>query len=146
MNIKLEVEITDEQLHSVFTTALEGGIGYWSRARSYHWATAAARHPDDSVLVVAGVAVALAFQPEDDLLGFHAEVEESEEDDLPRHTINRQTIIQGLQRLADGTVTEGGQPWDRGVLYVAKIVRDDYDSLDADIVVQAGLFGDIKYG
>ena len=132
MKTTIEVEITDEQLHSVFTTALEGGIGYWSRARSYHWATA-----DDSVLVVAG---------EDDLLGFHAEIEESDEDGLPRHIINRQTIVQGLQRLADGTVTSGGQPWDRGVLYVARIVRDDYDSLDADIVVQAGLFGDVKYG
>ena len=132
MKIKTEVEITDEQLHAVFTTALEGGIGYWSRARSYHWATA-----DDSVLLVAG---------EDDLLGFYAEIEESEEDGLPRHIINRQTIVQGLQRLADGTVTSGGQPWDRGVLSVARIVRDDYDSNVADDVVQAGLFGDIKYG
>ena len=135
MKIKTEVEITDEQLHAVFTTALEGGIGYWSRARSYHWhLPLEAGEPESSAL------------DRCDLLGFHAEVEESEEDGLPRHIINRQTIVQGLQRLADGTVTYGGEPWDRGVLFVARIVRDDYDSNDADIVVQAGLFGDVKYG
>ena len=132
MKLKTEVEITDEQLHGVFTTALETyyGIGYWSRTRSYHWHLPLAEGQKFG---------------QDDLLGFYAEIEESDEGDRPL-IINRQTIVQGLQRLADGTVTHGGEPWGRANALVSRIVCDDYDSSDADIVVQAGLFGDVKYG
>jgi len=31
-----------EFLHGIFTTALEGGIGYWSVCDAYHWGDKAA--------------------------------------------------------------------------------------------------------
>lgn len=33
----LEVELSDNEIVDIYTTALEGGIGYWSIAEEYKW-------------------------------------------------------------------------------------------------------------
>lgn len=50
-------------------------------------------------------------------------------------TIDRAAIIDGLKRLAPKYSTQLG-----------RLVNDDYDSDDADVVVQMALFGDVIYG
>lgn len=52
-------ELRGEMLCDLFTTALEGGIGYWSSASAYHWSN------DDGT---------------PDLDGFYAEIEDDEAD------------------------------------------------------------------
>lgn len=124
--VTVPVTYTAQMLLDLFTTALEGGIGYWSVCTRYRW-----RRPDG----------------EDDVEGFHADVEETEtdEDAPPTHRIDRDTILRGLAHFA-----QPGQGY-RHVRQVARAVLAgdedvDYDAEDADAIVQAGLFGEVIYG
>jgi hypothetical protein len=121
-------------LHDLFTTALEGGIGYWSRCKAYHWATRDGAPALDAYAVVVEV----------------------ERDGEPEHRIDLGTIKLGLQRLHDDLVTVGG--WDDAKkapshdkfplsrITWANVMDETYDADDADAVVQAGLFGEVVYG
>lgn len=33
----VKIEIPDQELSDIITTAVEGGIGYWAIVRNYHW-------------------------------------------------------------------------------------------------------------
>lgn len=136
----------DEFYFSIFVTALEGGIGYWSKAEKYHWAL------DKDKREVTG---------NEDLKGFYADVIDFVEHDdpeewedrekTPRLHIDRSVIVKGINALARGTATWGGQPLsDKGKARYAKLLADleggDVDSDLADNIVQAGLFGDVRYG
>jgi hypothetical protein len=127
----------DELVHGIFVTALEGGIGYWSRCEGYRWS--------------------LDGQGEiEDLYGFEARVRELDGDSEDGYSkvelvINRQVILNGLQMLADGSCTFGGRElspeWRaRAAGWLAAPTSADLDAEDADVVVQAGLFGDVTYG
>ncbi len=114
----------EQFLRDVFTTALEGGIGYWARFMSY-------RNRDG--------------EP------FGATVRECDDDECRDLVIDAEIIERGLQGLADGTVTFGGSPMSAsahrfwaGMLAVPDAGEIDAD--DADEIVQAGLFGDVRYG
>lgn len=74
-------------LCDVFTTALEGGIGYWALAHEYHWAAAAE-----------GI--------EQDLDGFYAIVTDEEGGLLggAQTRTDADVIARGLRRIADGEV------------------------------------------
>ena len=120
----LTCDVSKDTLHGLFTTALEGGIGYWSVCTQYRWSL-----PDG----------------EDDLDGFFATVEETETDDAPTHRIDAACILRGLQFFA-----QKGEGY-KHVRSVARAVllgdEDlDYDAGDADCIVQAGLFGEVVYG
>ncbi len=124
VTLTLTCEVNKAALHGLFTTALEGGIGYWSCATEYHWSL-----PDGG----------------DDLDGFYATVEETEEDEPVTHRIDAACILRGLQFFA-----QPGQGY-RHVHSVARAVLFgdddlDYDADDADAIVQAGLFGEVVYG
>lgn len=126
-------------LHYIFTTALEGGIGYWSSCLKYHWALK-------------------GTDGEEDLDGFFADIEETENEDddgnAPKHRIDAEVIDRGINRLARNEATFGGKPLNGdGRLYTlacalnGPLAEDvDYDAGDADNIVQAGLFNDIVYG
>jgi hypothetical protein len=131
--------------HSIFVTALEGGIGYWSSCSKYHWSKPGTG-PD-------------SFEGRvDDLDGFFADIEESENEDedgkAPTHRIDAEVIDRGINRLANGEATFGGRTLNGdGQLYKlacalnGPLAEDvDYDASDADNIVQAGLFNDIVYG
>ena len=124
--LTLTVQVDKQTLHYLFTTALCGGIGYWSCATAFHWSL-----PDG----------------EDDLDGFYADVEETEtdEDEPVKHRIDAACILRGLLYFA--------QPGE-GYKHVRQVARAvlmgdddlDYDAEDADCIVQAGLFNEVVYG
>ena len=119
----LPTNVDRQTLHYLFTTALCGGIGYWSCATAFHW----------------------SLDGEDDLDGFYADVEETEEDAPVAHRIDADTILRGLVHFS-----QPGEGY-RHVRAVARAVlagddEVDYDAEVADCIVQAGLFGEVVYG
>jgi len=116
----------DLLLNGIFTTALEGGIGYWSAAERYHWS--------------------VNGKGETEARDFIAVIHETEEDDSEALVIDKGIIAAGI-RLA----TERGHY----NAYVTKALADinarkydevDYDADVADIIVQWGLFDEVRYG
>lgn len=128
LNVNLAIEA--EFIHDIFTTALEGGIGYWSECCTYHWSKGGPDH-------------------EADLVGFYAYIEETEsgEDDPTVHRIDREVILRGLSRLFTGDY-RGLHPSTAGRIMGAALGGDagSIDASDADCVVQIGLFGEVVYG
>jgi hypothetical protein len=107
----------------VFTTALEGGIGYWSQATSYHWLNG----------------------EDEDYEGFYADIIEVDAEQQ-QHRIDAGVIRKGLRAYALG---QGGTEHriKPPLVVTADNVEDwDFDAEDADIVVQLGLFGEVVYG
>lgn len=161
----IKVSALDQLLLDLFTTALEGGINYWSVCHTYHWS-----NEDGS----------------EDHQGFYADVSDSDEyaeylqavkaqeDALARrqtetfeeafdrisgktrapavpvlktYRINRTTMAQGY-RLAT-TLWRDRISWSSGEkppLVVGPETDWDYDAGDADMIVQLGLFGAVVYG
>jgi hypothetical protein len=113
---------------------MEGGIGYWSEASSYHWAEPSVlKHYPDGTMV------------HEDHQGFYADIIESE-DETP-HRIDRRVMAHGY-RLATTTYKERFF-WSSGEkppLVVGPDTDWDFDATDADAIVQLGLFGDVRYG
>lgn len=126
---KKKMSLTPQELLNVFTTALEGGIGYWSTASKYHWCTPGKE----------GEAYT------DDVTGFYAIIQDVEDNDK-EYRIDAAVIKRGMRRLLEGTCTFGGKAWPESRSLWGRVMAEDYDSNDADNVVQAGLFGDIIYG
>lgn len=146
-------------LHYVFTTALEGGIGYWSVVSEYHWGT------DGGVKCV------------DDLDEFYAIIESSEEDwglgvdhkvfiaetgepqqitDTQSLRVDLSVIERGMNLFVD-KVIEATKSEDPKVPFSNKYLRQmvvqwltdaedgDSDADGCDLVVQLGLFGEVVY-
>jgi len=125
-------------LHAIFVTALEGGIGYWSTATSYKWSN------EDG---------------EDDLIGFHADIFETEEVDevdeedeeaavIPTRRIDAHVVARGLVALA---TAKKGPYRDLCIrILLGGATADDAlcecDADAADAIVQTGLFGQLVYG
>ena len=117
---------TQQTLHDIFVTALEGGIGYWSAASAYHWS-----NTDGSA----------------DLDGFYAVVHEVDTDTgdyAPEgQRIDAAVVRRGLRRAMESPYPA-----------LRRLARDltfdpdeaDYDAADADAIVQLGLWGEIVYG
>lgn len=142
-----------QMMLDIFTTALEGGIGYWSQCLNYHWSNA-----DGS----------------EDFDGFYADILVSADDQLPFHTnviptpvevtdytgtdemlkvrIDRKVILRGYDLAARRTEKENHHAWQCGCGRPPMVVTDesrdewDFDSIDADAIVQLGLFGTVIYG
>lgn len=150
-------------LHGVFTTAMEGGIGYWSAATAYHWGT------DGGVKVVS------------DLDGFYADIVPSadegewgvfdgDEDKKALH-IDIDVIARGVTRFKEWMAGEkrnqlGGlvkpdaekawlrdpyaptnRYWKQFLLSERTNGDDgDYDADVADAIVQLALFDEVVYG
>lgn len=130
--IPVPVDFDNHALLDIFTTALEGGIGYWSACERYRWS-----NPDGSP----------------DPIGFYADVVVLDADEAevrPEHTIGRTTILKGLITLA----TEADPKYvpreyvalARGVLTGSDTWDDTLDADSADVVVQTGLFGRVVFG
>lgn len=129
-------KLTDSRkqfLHDVFTEALEGGINYWAGIAKYRWSLGA---PDYAV----------------DLDGFYAVVQDAESD--TEYRVTRATIQKGVATLRQWSRephvegTNRCHPSYTKRILAASAMNDasEMDASDADIVVQAGLFGEIIYG
>lgn len=115
------ISIPDELLHTIFVTAMEGGIGYWSTCTGYRWSKDGAGDTED-------------------LEGFYANIEDVEEDSKP-HRIDRDTIIKGVAKLLTSTECR----W-LAEKFFGDLDDIDLDAGDADIIVQLALFGTVVYG
>jgi len=113
--------IKPELLHGLFTTAMEGGIGYWSSTNLYHWMNG----------------------DEEDLKFFAAEIVEEDTERVIRIDLN--IIELGLRRaIADHQDT---LRWSTEPPEMCRHLEDwDYDAGDADMIVQLGIFGEVVYG
>lgn len=125
----------DQALADVFTTALEGGIGYWSWASEYRWSDEDGNPVRD----------------------FRAEIleggDEEYGEDLPKHVIDRKVISRGIEALyqhmhslhANGNANEYQWAAARDLRF-GRYDLLDYDADTADMIVQFGLFDEIRYG
>lgn len=130
----------EQFLSDIITTALEGGIGYWSVADHYQWVDDAGVHVcvrgmHDSDCVRYGALAVVRVLRDDD---------EGYEDE--QRWITTATIAEGIQRLLDGTVSYPVWAQDELVAAVHDNDAGMIDSDDADNIVQAALLGEIVYG
>ncbi len=63
------------------------------------------------------------------------------EDTGKRHEVNAMTVLDGIEYVASRV----GMDWYAGPL-MERIETKDDDASDADIIIQAGLFGEVIYG
>jgi len=112
-------------LADTITTAIEGGIGYWSLCTEYKWQD---REPHE---VLAKVEI---------------EPELKDEEDEDEYLIDCSVVQRGLKRLLDGSVQI-----DHTIMgYIHQSLGDNdagmIDAIAADCIVQAGLFNEVRYG
>lgn len=124
-SITFEQTVTpsDDSLLSIFHTALEGGINYWSTCAKYRWESLP---PSEAFAVI------------------HEDENEGRE-----HRITIDTIREGLRNIVTNQVKyNGGEGEYMARLAIGILVEEDYDydAGDADNIVQAGLFKEIVYG
>lgn len=138
----------EEHVHSVFVTAIEGGIDYWSELEEYRWSKPRGRRNLDPEGEV---------DTDSDLDGFYAVIgepdgDEDEKGNTPVWRIDRHVIYRGLQAAAKPDTAAGLQ--ELGMSANAReVARDllagrdaDYDAGVADEIVQLALFGRVVYG
>jgi hypothetical protein len=122
----------EQALNDLFTTALEGGIGYWSACSVYRWS-----------IDVDG--------RQEQARDFVAVVTDIEDEDAPEFVIDRDVMRRGAQRLYRHLIGLG----DEANRYHLRAMRDfnsgkwdefDYDAETADMIVQFGLFDELIYG
>lgn len=140
VTVAMVVPVTDEQCRYVLTTALEGGIGYWSIARNLQ------RDGDHMIFQVD-----VAEQDDFDTLG---------EDDCTWHTLLVTDIRRGIETLGkmigSGIVHPESSIGQGYFAAVASAMQHDAcggdgfaeaDGLLADAIVQCAMFGEeIRYG
>jgi hypothetical protein len=129
LTVTFEVTVTNQTLHDIFVTAIEGGINYWCRTVEYLWAN------EDGT---------------EDLDGFYAVIWDHE--DGVERLINADTIRLGLARCAAGHSSVGELTKSTALLllvgdtYRGMGIDVDYDAWIADAIVQMALFGEVVYG
>lgn len=123
----LEQRRTREFNADVLTTALEGGIGYWSQASEIQ------RDADLRVLSV-------KLQPECD------------PDDFEPRTVTPADVDRGIGLILAGTVKVRGDILEsvradvRELIEGEEIPGGNIDADGADVIVQAAMFGEIVFG
>lgn len=120
----------ERYLNMIFTTALEGGIGYWSACSLYKW------HVGDG---------------RTEAIDFIAVVQDVEDDEAPEYVIDKHVIRRGMQRLYKHMIDLGDDASRYHKQACADFARGNWDDLDfdsdtADMCVQFGLFGELVYG
>jgi hypothetical protein len=110
----------EQMLSDTITTAIEGGIGYWSATLSYDWSE------DGSEPTTATI------ENEDDRGVFH---------------LNIHGIAAAMYRIAhDRDLNVNGNTLGAVSHALLRPLEADLDADDADIIVQVLLFGQIVYG
>ena len=120
IEVTTTIDVEDEFVRDIYTTALEGGIGYWSGCSEYRW---------DTVQANAFRAVIHELEPDDD--------ETADENGYgPAIVIDHAFMVLGLTRYAQKYPS----------LFIEMVTDEDYDAGTADMVVQLALFNEVKYG
>jgi len=109
----------EEYLDDILTTAVEGGIGYWSIGRNYVWS-------DDGPATV--------------------EIREEEEEEGPWHLVDRSAIRKGIALVLSGDTRVHESYVDTLRKAERELDSCEIDGELADIIVQAAILGDVVYG
>ena len=144
------VTTRNELFLGLFTTALEGGIGYWSQALSYHWCNDGGTEDYEgfNALVVDTEEHECLSTRRDDAGVLHAYCHEEGCDGKDVGLlINRDVIAKGY-RLATSPAWRNALAWssDKPPLVITEDTDWDYDAGDADMIVQLGLFDKVVFG
>lgn len=124
--MKVTVSLSGSEAGDVAVTAAEGGIGYWSQIDEYRpsrWFTGDGIHPDDV----------------DDDFVFYGIAEQGRAGYDWENTIKvtPALIERGLQAFIDQ---------DLGVYGFDPLDLETIDSTAADMLIQLGAFGEVRYG
>jgi hypothetical protein len=120
----LDIELSDKEVVSIYTTALEGGIGYWAIADEYKWQYLYEDWENDIVH---------PLEPDQVLVV----LSDTEDDDFKDEQLTPAKIRAGVKLLIEKYP------------HMYQIINDNEFHVDADgadAVVQLGLFGEIVYG
>lgn len=134
-------------LADVLTTAVEGGIGYWSRVTAYRW-----QAPD------LGYSDGREGTPE--VADAEVTILEVEEEGAPEHTVTLDTIAKGLGLIRAAKHDPAASEWYEGttIPFLGESTRravvaadrandaGEIDSSRADVILQVALFGKVIYG
>lgn len=120
------IELEEKDIFYILTDALESNaIGYWAQYQEWDRMPDVSIEGDDSLaLCVKRMSI--------------KELNDDETDYTISHEVDRNVIIKGVERIVKGDVDA---PRIREM-----ILNDDIDADGSDCIVQAGLFGEIKYG
>jgi hypothetical protein len=125
-----------EFLSDIITTALEGGVGYWSVATAYEWFD-----PTTSG--------GTATPGPNGTANAYATIHETEGDDAigPPLLVDVDAIARALGIMRKGT-PEGWNAQDVARCLAASAANDagDIDAGDADCIVQVAVLGSVVYG
>ena len=120
----LDIELSDKEVVSIYTTALEGGIGYWAIADEYKWQYLYEDWENDIVH---------PLEPDQVLVV----LSDTEDNDFKDEQLTPAKIRAGVKLLIEKYP------------HMYQIIDDNEFHVDADgadAVVQLGLFGEIVYG
>ena len=112
------LHLTDEFLRDVLTTAIEGGVTYWSRVSEYQWDNP---NPNQVYAVLVETEV-YDHEPEE-------------------HRVTLDTVVTGIQRVLAKPQLRLGL-----AAHIFALDAGDIDADDADVIVQMGLFDQVIYG
>jgi signal-transduction protein with cAMP-binding, CBS, and nucleotidyltransferase domain len=127
--LELKVSLSMKDIEAIFVTAIEGGSNYWyllkeDSIESIRLYVTKEENPylseafGQAVMKGASVAV-YDLEDEDELLGI----------------VTKESIIEGLQKALEDKRDE-----------VSKVLNEDYDAGDADVLFQYMVLGEIVYG
>lgn len=119
----------DQLMLDLFTTALEGGIGYWSQCGKY-------KHLDAEMMNDPSLYFAIIREMGDD----------DESEASPEWIINHSVMRAGYHKATAGWRDKLNWSADKPPIVVDEDTDWDYDAGDADMIVQLGLFGEVRYG
>lgn len=122
-------------LATVLTTAIEGGIGYWSSVEDYEWGYPDLGCSNGEPLPAGAQSYARAL------------IWEDESDDVTPLEVNVETIAKAFGKIREDRLNLLKLGEARSRFLEADRENDgDLDALDADMIVQIGLFGEVVYG
>jgi hypothetical protein len=120
----LDIELSDLEVVNIYTTALEGGIGYWAVCDEYRWQYLYEDWENDIVK---------ELDPDQVLVV----LSDTEDNDFENEHLTPAKIRAGVKLLIEKYP------------HLYQIINDNQFHVDAngaDAVVQLGLFGEVVYG
>lgn len=149
--IVIQITPTLELLSDIVTTAVEGGIGYWSVVTRYKWRETlkqvqtrlAANNETADIEALEALREKLPF-PIAEII--ELEDEDKPEDENPHHTITPEVIRRGMQlAMTPGILHPNSNTFRSVHRALMSMDAGEIDADAADNIVQLGLFGRVVY-
>lgn len=126
------LKLDEDTVKDILTTAFEGGIGYWACLGNddKHWIEQCKLHKERT-----GEAPYYCDTALNVMLNGHAVILYDEEDDDKKLKMYLDDFMKGCYLFTQeyGSITR-------------KLNRGDFDAIDADMIIQYAVFGEVIYG